>query len=271
MHILWRRKRPDKSGIRPVSLDTDIPAVERLLETLPAASLLVIDPIAAYCGKTDSHKGAEVRPLFSSAHHHGAAERHRGCRYHPFQQGWHRPGRNTRTWQHRMDRRGADELGRGTRHRGPRNRLFLPIKCNLAPDVGGLSYGIVDVDGVPQIAWSDGPVTKTVDDVLAAQQGGNRSPKANEAIEWLRLFTCGWTDASSECQGTCESSRARREGTQRGQERPTHKPLRRGFGQGVRMVLVIAGCERMTPVIFCQSVILCQRVRLSESGIKPRE
>ena len=36
----------------------------------------------------------------------------------------------------------------------PLNRLFLPIKCNLAKDNAGLSFQIVDGDGTPRLAWS---------------------------------------------------------------------------------------------------------------------
>ena len=186
VHILTAVSAPDKTGIRPVSLDTDIAAVERLLETLPAASLLVIDPIAAYCGKADSHKGAEVRaflvPLTTMAQRRDIAVV--GITH--FNKGGSGPavtrGLGSIAWT--AAARMSWAVVRDTDD--PRSRLFLPIKCNLAADISGLSYGIVDVDGVPQIAWSDAPVTKSVDEVLSQQERGSRSPRTNEAIEWLR-------------------------------------------------------------------------------------
>ncbi len=186
VHILSAVSAPDKNGIRPISLDTDIPAVERLLETLPTARLLVIDPIAAYCGKADSHKGAEVRalllPLTMMAQRRDIAII--GITH--FNKGGNGPavtrGLGSIAWT--AAARMSWAVVRDTED--PANRLFLPIKCNLAADIGGLSYRIVDVDGVPQIAWSADTVNRTVDEVLSEQQGGRRSPKANDAISWLR-------------------------------------------------------------------------------------
>jgi hypothetical protein len=68
----------------------------------------------------------------------------------------------------------------------PTNRLLLPIKCNLAADVSGLSYKIVDMGGVPVVAWSSAAVSTTIDEVLAASSGKERAtPKRANAKTWL--------------------------------------------------------------------------------------
>ena len=88
----------------------------------------------------------------------------------------------------------------------PANRLFLPIKCNLAKDGVGLSYRIVDGDGAPQIAWSDAPETRTMDDILSAQQASRRSPKSDEAADWLRAMLADGAVAASVVQEQAKAS-----------------------------------------------------------------
>jgi hypothetical protein len=60
---------------RQFSLESDLPRLEETLVQFPGTRLVVIDPVAAYCGKVDSHKKGEVRgmlaPLAEMASRHG--------------------------------------------------------------------------------------------------------------------------------------------------------------------------------------------------------
>ena len=47
------------------SLEHHLPQLEQALADWPAVRLIVIDPISAYCGQTDSHNNAEVRALLA--------------------------------------------------------------------------------------------------------------------------------------------------------------------------------------------------------------
>jgi hypothetical protein len=47
------------------SLVTDLPALEAAILAVPGCQLVVIDPITAYLGETDSHKNAEIRGLIA--------------------------------------------------------------------------------------------------------------------------------------------------------------------------------------------------------------
>ena len=49
-------------------------------------------------------------------------------------------------------------------------RLFLPIKNNLAADIAGLSYTVVEQDGHPCLAWSPDAVTVSVDEAMATDK-----------------------------------------------------------------------------------------------------
>lgn len=58
-------KKQGKTLQRPFNLKTDLPNLEKLLKELKDIALLVIDPITAYLGQTDSYNNAEVRALLS--------------------------------------------------------------------------------------------------------------------------------------------------------------------------------------------------------------
>jgi hypothetical protein len=61
--VNWFNGDKKESTFRSISLDRDVPAIEEVLKKCRNPKLIVIDPITAYCGDTDSHKAAEVRAL----------------------------------------------------------------------------------------------------------------------------------------------------------------------------------------------------------------
>ena len=50
---------------RGFNLKTDLARLGKMLDEIGGAALIVIDPITAYLGETDSHKNAEIRALLS--------------------------------------------------------------------------------------------------------------------------------------------------------------------------------------------------------------
>lgn len=64
----------DVHGARPVDLSRDIGAIENALEDL-RPELVVIDPISAFLGHTDSHKDSEVRSVLAAAQRPSACRR----------------------------------------------------------------------------------------------------------------------------------------------------------------------------------------------------
>jgi RecA-family ATPase len=48
---------------RPIDLQRDLVIVEQAISMLPDCKLVIIDPISAYLGKTDSHKNSDVRAV----------------------------------------------------------------------------------------------------------------------------------------------------------------------------------------------------------------
>jgi KaiC/GvpD/RAD55 family RecA-like ATPase len=184
--IRWYDSDAKQKTVRSISLDRDVPAIEEVLTKCRDPKLVVIDPITAYCGDIDSHKAAEVRallmPITSMAAQHGVAIV--GITH--FNKGTNGPavGRGMGSLAWVAAARMAWGVVKDTAD--PSTRLVLPIKCNLAADASGLSYKIVDMDGVPVVAWSNTAVTTSIDDVLAAASGKNKAtPKRQNAQVWL--------------------------------------------------------------------------------------
>lgn len=62
---LVKNKKQGKETKRGFNLKTDLPDLEKLLKELSDIALIVIDPITAYLGQTDSYNNAEVRGLLT--------------------------------------------------------------------------------------------------------------------------------------------------------------------------------------------------------------
>jgi hypothetical protein len=150
--------------------------------------MVIIDPITAYLGDTDSHRNAEVRavlaPLAELAAKHRAA---------------------ILAISHLRKSGDGDAILRVSGSlafvaaaraaylviRDPgddRRRLFLPVKNNLGDDRTGYAYHIESTllpGGIEtsSIIWAPETVTTTADEVLS--QGAAARPKLDAAMDWL--------------------------------------------------------------------------------------
>jgi len=179
-------------GIRGVDLGRDVAALEALLESIGDVVLIVIDPITAYLGRTDSHVNAEVRgllmPLTQLAELYGAA---------------------IIAVTHLRKSAASEALLAVTGSLGfvaasraaylavkdasdPARQLWLPVKNNLGPDLPGLAYRIVPCEiangiATSRIEWDAEPVTITADGALGAHADHDDLRTERDAVEeWLR-------------------------------------------------------------------------------------
>ncbi|MBK9129160.1 MAG: AAA family ATPase [Phycisphaerales bacterium] len=171
---------------RPFNLAEDLPALEEAVRAVPDCRLVIIDPVTAYLGGgVDSHKAAEVRALLAPL---GALAA--------------RCGVAVLAVTHLNKSAGGPAIYRAmgslafaaaaraawavTRDRDdPRRRLMLPLKNNLAPDLGGLAYAIepMGAGGHPVLAWERDPVTLSADEALGPDRGDGGATE--RAAEWL--------------------------------------------------------------------------------------
>lgn len=208
VHIIDSVKAFDRDGKpvkRMVTLKEDLDAVRALLASLPAACLLIIDPISAYLGSTDSHNNAEVRGLFAPlaqlAAETGVAI---VCVSHLNKAG--AQAAIYRTMGSLAFVAAARSVYVVTKDKDdPTRRLVLPTKSNIAPDIGGLAYTVITgANGAPMVGWEPDPVTVSADEALSAcaddgEQNGNRRER-EEAANWLREMLKNGRVASKELQ-----------------------------------------------------------------------
>lgn len=169
---------------RGVDLTRDLPAVRRAIEAVGDCRLVIVDPVLAYLGRADTNKSSDIRqvltPLSALAQEFGVA---------------------ILAVTHLNKNAGGSALYRGlgsvTFTAAARTvwgvvkdkddserRLFLPVKSNLAADVGGLAYTIVSVGEVARVRWERDPVDMTMDDAMEGSADAPTRPR-DRAQEWL--------------------------------------------------------------------------------------
>lgn len=183
----------DTAGIlreRGFSLQYDLPALQDAITQTDNVRMVIIDPITAYLGGTNSHKNAEVRgllaPLAQLAAKHKVAiiavthlnKNAAGSAMYRAMGSLAFAAAARAYWAIIEDKENPDR------------RLFLPVKCNLSAGGDGLAYGVLpfhDNPDIPVIAWEADPVSIGADEAMAAGAERSESHSAlEEASDWLR-------------------------------------------------------------------------------------
>jgi hypothetical protein len=173
--------------VRPFDLQRDMAALDRTVQEVGDCRMVVVDPISACLGRTDSHKNSEVRavltPLAEMAQRHHVAvvgvshlNKSGGPAMYRAMGSLAFVAAARSVWVVTKDKQ------------NPTNRLVLPLKNNLGPDQQGLAYRVVEVNGQPVLAWDPNPVTTTADEALAPEPTagkGARQAKHQEVENWL--------------------------------------------------------------------------------------
>lgn len=162
----------------------DLALLERVIETTAECRAVVMDPITAYMGKTDSHKNADVRGLLSPLSELAARRRVAilGITHLNKSGAGAAMYRSMGSLAFVAAARAAWLVAKD--QSDPARRLFLPIKNNLAPDGGGLAFRIIDEGNGPCLQWEADPVNVTADDSLAVDHA--ERPERAAAADWLR-------------------------------------------------------------------------------------
>ena len=176
----------------PFNLAKDLAVLEQAIARVPDCRLVVIDPISAYLGGTDSHKNAEIRgllaPLSQLASRYAVAV----LAVTHLRKG---DGQAIYRAMGSLAFIAAARAGYCVTHdhedTSGRRRLMLPMKNNLGEDRTGLAYRLMaPSSGIPSTAWESEPVTLSVDEALndngQGQGHDNGAPERDEAAKWLR-------------------------------------------------------------------------------------
>ncbi len=171
---------------RGFSLDRDLPDLIRVVESHPDTRLVVIDPISAYCGSTDSHKNADVRrmlaPLAQMASQHRVAvvmvtHLSKGA-------GGKAVYRAMGSLAFAAAARAVWHVAKD--HDDEQRRLILLAKMNVSEESTGLAYRLTD--GV--VCWEESPVTMTADEHLETEdrpkaRTNGSGEEVTRGVSWL--------------------------------------------------------------------------------------
>jgi putative DNA primase/helicase len=191
LRAVRERKNDGTEHMRGFSLDRDLPRLETALATIGGVTLVIIDPITAYLGDTDSYRNAGVRalltPLGELAAKHAVTV---------FAISHLRKSIAGDAVLQVTDSLAFAAAARGVYivARDPNDmsrRLFLPAKNNLGNDRTGYAYRIESASlpgGIEtsRIVWGPDVVTMTADEALAPRDVSVQPGKLDTAAEWLR-------------------------------------------------------------------------------------
>jgi AAA domain-containing protein len=188
---------------RCFSLERDLPALEQAIDNKPDCRLVVVDPVSAYTGKTDSHKNAEVRGLLAPLSELAARKRVAvvAITHLNKSSGKNAAERVTGSGAFVAAARAAWIVSRDKNCDHDR-KLFLPIKNNLAKDNDGLAFRLLQSPSNSEIAivnWEEGAVETTADE--AVSENGEDSQSALEKCrEWLATFLYSGRQTASDVE-----------------------------------------------------------------------
>jgi 5S rRNA maturation endonuclease (ribonuclease M5) len=154
--------------------------------------LVIVDPISAFLGATDSHKNSDVRALIAALAAQAAK-----YRFSVLVISHLNKSASTKAVYKIMGSlafvaaaRAAFAVMRAPDD--PARRVLLPVKNNIAPDLTGLSFCLNAADnGAPYVAWGDTAVDSTTADALLEGMDKSMSDHAIdnrmvEVLDWLK-------------------------------------------------------------------------------------
>lgn len=158
---------------RCFDMTSDIEKMMTLAKKMGDVRLIIIDPISAYLGATDAHKNAQIRGILGPV-----AGMARELDASVLLVTHLNKGGSTEALMRVMDSvafvaaaRAAYLVIKDDTDESGLRRLFLPMKNNLGPDTGGLSYQIIPVDlgegiSTSRVEWGSDLVTTTADEAM---------------------------------------------------------------------------------------------------------
>lgn len=187
----------------PFDLTRDIPVLERAIAQIDGCRLVVIDPVTAYLGATDSHKNAEVRAVLARLSELAARYKVAVIAVSHLNKGAG-PAmyRTMGSLAFVAAARAAWAVTKDKDDQTGRRRLILPVKNNLGNDESGLAYMLRDNGGgIPCVVWESSPVTIRADEALAIDPKRKAGPtELDEAADWLSKQLVGGVVAQKTIQ-----------------------------------------------------------------------
>ncbi len=188
----------DGNSERSFDLKRDIKNLETFLEEIGGAVLLIIDPISAYLGGTDSHKNADIRALLAPLSDLAAKYKIAviGVTHLNKSQSRQALQRVTGSLAFVAAARAAFIIAKDQNE--PDRRLFLPIKNNIGDDRTGFGFSIESVTlsggiSTSKIVFEPDLVMESADEVLnygSNLEGRGALEDAKEFLQDICIIGC---------------------------------------------------------------------------------
>ena len=189
VHIFSTVKRKGKDQFFDLSEDIDL--LEKSLQGMKDVSLIVVDPITAFLGATDSHVNAEVRALLSKLSKIASAHRIAIVVVTHLNKstGGSAMNKITGSLAFVAAARAAYMVIKDENDES--RRLFLPVKNNLAEDKSGYAFSIESVQlgdiKTSRVTWEKDSVQTSVNEALHNNEG-DRGGVSKATVDWLEEY-----------------------------------------------------------------------------------
>ena len=187
---------------RAFNLAEDLEVLERAIDATDGCRFVIVDPISAYLGKTDSHKNAEVRAVLAPLGELAAR-----CGVAVVAVTHLRKGEGVAIYRAMASlafvaaARAVFAAAFDPQDESRARRFLVPVKNNLGNDGDALAYRLLGADGeIPHIAWEKETVKVDVDELLSGQvkRPGPAPQGRDEAAEWLGVELANGPRSSQE-------------------------------------------------------------------------
>lgn len=184
-------------------LSKDIDLLDKALQDNGDVSLIIVDPITAFLGETDSHVNAEVRALL-------AVLSKMAAKYHIAvvvvthlnkSSGNNALNKITGSLAFVAAARAAFMVIKDQNDED--RRLFLTVKNNIASDKGGFAFKVegVEIDSngnkirTSKVVWEKESISLSVGEAMRASDDGDKVDK--QTVKWLEAFLRQYPDGVS--------------------------------------------------------------------------
>jgi hypothetical protein len=220
---------------RGFSFDVDLPKLIEVLEVNSDVRLVVIDPVSAYCGATDSHKNADIRAMLAPLSDMASQYRVAVVMVTHLAK-----GSGGKAVYRAMGSLAFAAAARAVwyvakDHDDDKRRLILLTKINIAVEAAGLAYRLQD----GAVCWAETPVVMTADEHLAKETRPERKPRGSseqgeavqQAADWLVEKLTGCSMHSKVVKQLADDADIAPATLKRAKKLAKVKSLRSGFGE----------------------------------------
>jgi len=179
--------------LRPFNLADHLPVLELAIQQVPMCRLVIIDPISAYLGHTDSHRNAEVRALLMPLSELAARYQVAVIAVTHLRKGDGKAiYRAMGSLAFAAAARAMFGVTADPDDETKKRRLFFPVKNNIGNDTDGLAFQLEveshsPPESMPIVKWETGPVATPADEAMGATaKTTDYGAAVSDAAEWLQ-------------------------------------------------------------------------------------